>query len=294
MNFTAYLDESGTHSGSDVIAVAGYISTPERWEAFETDWRGVLADHRIDHFHMTDFVARQEQFKGWSEGKRRDCFGRLLAVTNRYAIASIGMSVARKEYDGMFTREADAQVGGPYGLAATMNFLGLGRMLRLLGVYGWIAYVFESGAKGAGQVLQAFTWNEGNPKNKEWLRLLSLKFENRRQFAPLQAADILAYELAKQLPKQLGLNAAKPRAFALRTLAQIPADWGRTGGDNLKMWAEVAHLRAGLLKGDLQPKESAQGVNRATAFVDIAELQERWWWGVVFTGGADWRMLSKA
>jgi hypothetical protein len=47
---TAYFDESGTHSGSEAVAVAGYVSTPDRWERFGQEWREALAAYNIEYF----------------------------------------------------------------------------------------------------------------------------------------------------------------------------------------------------------------------------------------------------
>jgi hypothetical protein len=44
MILAAYFDESGKHHGSKVLTVAGYVSTPERWLAFEKEWKVALAE----------------------------------------------------------------------------------------------------------------------------------------------------------------------------------------------------------------------------------------------------------
>src|SRR5258708_7357699 len=52
-----YFDESGTHDASEAIAVAGYLSTPERWAMFEQEWKKALADFDgLPFFHMADFA----------------------------------------------------------------------------------------------------------------------------------------------------------------------------------------------------------------------------------------------
>jgi hypothetical protein len=39
MIFDVYLDESGTHAASKAVSVAGYLATPERWNAFSVEWK---------------------------------------------------------------------------------------------------------------------------------------------------------------------------------------------------------------------------------------------------------------
>jgi len=82
---------------------------------------------------------------------------------------------------------------------------------------------------------------------------LSQRFENKRDFLPLQAADILAYELYKQLPKTLKLEDT-PARYPLRFLADIPSQWGLMDGYELKKWSDILAIR-GVLEdlGELPP-----------------------------------------
>jgi hypothetical protein len=62
-----------------------------------------------------------------------------------------------------------------------------------------VAYVMDGGVKGKGQLVKAY---ELNRRQSEW-RILSLRFEDDRLFVPLQAADILAYELYREYTRQI-------------------------------------------------------------------------------------------
>jgi hypothetical protein len=77
--FTAYLDESGTHGDGEWVAVAGWLSTPERWAEFEREWLTALSDFGISRFHMVEFAHRKGEFASWSEDERRANFARLAA-----------------------------------------------------------------------------------------------------------------------------------------------------------------------------------------------------------------------
>src|SRR5262245_1995850 len=66
----AYFDESGTHSGSLVTAVAGYVSTAPRWKRFAREWTEALGKANVDCFHMSEYESRKGVFADWSDKKR--------------------------------------------------------------------------------------------------------------------------------------------------------------------------------------------------------------------------------
>ena len=135
--------------------------------------------------------------------------------------------------------------GGTYGLAATACFMEMGRAIHEIDVDAWIAYVFEAGDIGFGQVHKVFHLNVNDPVQKERNRLLSLRFEPKQDFLPLQAADILAYEIYRDASRQKGLH-SRPERYPLRELRQTPNRWYWLGEDNLRQYSEVLELRAEL------------------------------------------------
>lgn len=217
----AYFDDSGTHDRSETVSVGGFISTPERWLKFEEEWRSALEDWGIPMFRMSKFANRARPFTYWTEEQRQQRLSRLLEVIDRNVLASIGAAIPVAEFSSKLSPEAQLYCGGPYGLAMTFIFMDLAPAVRRLhGEEAWIAYIVESGSDGAGEILKVFRENERDPQQKELYRLLSLRFENKRQYLPLQAADILAYELYKHHPRQpVPQHLAR---YPLRKLADIP------------------------------------------------------------------------
>src|ERR1700733_6173726 len=60
---TAYFDESGTHHGAGVSAVAGFTATDPEWSSFSIQWRASLNHHGISGpFHMSEFESRKGEF----------------------------------------------------------------------------------------------------------------------------------------------------------------------------------------------------------------------------------------
>jgi len=285
MCFTAYFDESGTHKGSAAVALAGYLSTTEGWEAFDHQWKPVLKKYGIEFFHMADFAQRQGQFRGWSEDRRRECLRELHDIICGNAIASVGYGLSRAAYDAIVCAKADDFMGGPYGLLASTLLIDFSGLLRLLGVRSLIAYRFESGAEGIGQVASVFDHNLASPGHSAFHRLLSFGIENKRKFTPLQAADILAYELYKQLPRQLGVDPRPRRLFPLPSLARVPHYWGYVTEHNLRTINRIASIAASLSEDQLDYRQKSFEVARGRCSITVQEFQARWRWCARFMVG---------
>jgi hypothetical protein len=204
VTLTGYFDESGTHAGSEAVAVAGFLATPGSWERFEGDWRAALADFGIDLFHMSPFAQRVGDYASWSEEERRERLARLLGIISEHVVGSVGVVIPLPLFDRLFSVGGIARrtTGGPYGLAMSVNILAVARIVEHLAGTPKVAYVFETGAVGRHEAAKIFAANLNNPESRENNRLLSLSFQGKREFAPLQAADILAYELHRELPRQ--------------------------------------------------------------------------------------------
>ena len=204
-----------------------------------------LNDFGLDHFHMTDFANRGSPYNDWTESKRRSNLSRLLNIIKAHVNVSVGVAFQKEAFEFLFSKRMKAICGGPYGLAAVVCMMDVGDRLREIEVDGSVEYVFESGAEGARQVSRVFLANLNDEEQRERYRLSSQKFENKRDFLPLQAADIFAYELYKQLPKTLKLTDVPPR-YPLTFLADIPNRWGFLDGSGLSKFAAVLSMRADL------------------------------------------------
>ena len=66
INAGSYFDDSGTHRGSVVAIIAGYVATKEVWQEVEHQWRGILGEFQekgVHCFHATECLAQAGQFK---------------------------------------------------------------------------------------------------------------------------------------------------------------------------------------------------------------------------------------
>jgi uncharacterized protein DUF3800 len=56
-DYTAYLDASGTHQGSPVVAMAGFVATARAWAKIAKGWTSVLKSFGLPYFHMKEFAS---------------------------------------------------------------------------------------------------------------------------------------------------------------------------------------------------------------------------------------------
>jgi hypothetical protein len=52
--FTAYFDESGTHAGAEVSAMAGFVGDKRQWWKFEKRADKLFKSFHVDIFHTID------------------------------------------------------------------------------------------------------------------------------------------------------------------------------------------------------------------------------------------------
>lgn len=204
----------------DTVALAGYVSAVEKWVKFNRLWRKKLRKAEVgDHFHMTDFNAGKDVYSNWSKKRRDALIGRLLYLIEGTAIFGISAAIVRKDYAALSPDERK-RLGSLYSLCATKVLSLAARWAKQVGASAPIAYVFERGDEGSGQFDETIhRLLRKSPKLAAELRLGTLSFGDKRDWPGLQAADILAFESCRHLPRVIGLDPQAERdvMFALRS-----------------------------------------------------------------------------
>ncbi len=220
MVLAAYFDESGTHRDSPVVAVGGFLSTAERWVTFEEEWRTVLRSNHLEYFHMTDFENRRGPYSGWLDKQREHVIKRLCGIINRSIIGGFSTAVVKDAYE-VVDAQARSLLGTPYSFCAEWCLIMVYRQLTKARNKDRVAYFFESGCRGLERLLQQNQIDQWRAAHQ----VLSLSFGNKKDFLPLQAADILAYETTKQSVRHVGLD-SRPRRLLMENLLRKNSYFG--------------------------------------------------------------------
>ena len=188
--FTAYFDASGDSHSQIALAVAGFVSHAEAWIEWEKEWLSRLRQDGLEYFHRKDLY-------GWERWKRERLIDDLSAIIKTHVSSKAGVVVINSDLQAQLSVKARKKWRvDAYSLAART----IAKEMRIW-ASGWGGkcpeLVFEEGDNGKGDLTYLLE-NDGYPSpifkpKKSYVHRKSGLF--MQAAAPLQAADLLAYEL---------------------------------------------------------------------------------------------------
>ena len=210
-NFIAYFDDGGHTSDSPVISVAAVVAKTAAWELFDAKWSKRLRRAGISSFHMTDYESRKKGFNGWDEHKRLALITDLAAILKNSITWGVGATVTMKDWLAVmpeqFERPDFIAKRGPYPLLFQLCVehilpnVKLNSSQKLACVFDKNHFIRGSLEEHYRDVLKAHPYST---------QLGALTFDTADRAAPLQAADILAYEGHKHIKNQVVENGQRP------------------------------------------------------------------------------------
>ncbi len=194
-----YFDESA-NPHADFICMSGYLADDDNFGALTADWNVLLAKYRIPYLHLADFIASQGVYEelGWREKEKNSqispALDDFIGVIRRHTLAGIGVGLAARTYRDI-TKDARKKEK-----PEVFCFEGVLRLaIERLKKWNWdepICLIFDD-SRDYSMKAYSNLWEvrDRNPDIKRWIA--GIAFGNDEKFAPLQAADFLAYATAK-------------------------------------------------------------------------------------------------
>ena len=246
--FTGYFDDSGRRDGLFPTAVVGgFVARPVEWLGFNHRWKKVLDKYGVDVHHQNKWSNHAKPFDDlevWPETRRHDYLNELIGLITSLDAVSIGAAVPIERFETNFP--SGRQYTSPFGYAAQCVFGRTAEVIKALVPDARIAYVFESGTLGFGEVRRTFDECLSNPTVKEEFGLISLTEAHKRDFMQLQAADIMAYEVFKLYEKGDTKELWNPRYPLKRIGDSMRGSWMTPSEDLLRQSAELAETQRAL------------------------------------------------
>lgn len=224
-----YFDESVRDSGT--FAVAGYGLFPEQAINFSRDWREMLGP--IKAFHMADLVALRGEFKGFTGRDRDALLRRAVELVNRDIAVAFAVSCNRTEFASIAVSLRGLRE--PYSYLCMLCMQTVGNWMRATDIDGDVAYVFESGQEFQEEACDLMNLATKFKEIGELYRYRSHTFAAKCDAAPLQAADLLAWEWTKHHDETVAQPIRPTRASLLALYDQQKYRVRHLAGETLRM-----------------------------------------------------------
>jgi Protein of unknown function (DUF3800) len=208
----AYFDETGTHDQSELVAIVGLISTDEKWQAFDVEWRQLLSNVGIASFHATECNAGRGSFAGLPREIRDDLFKNLTKLVLDHVPAGVEALVLRTDWDalpGLAKHFRD-----PYHFCFESCMHQVSKWSKKNANGEQVELTFANQDKYATRATEVF---KGYKTNSMWKdELGSFTFARAKDKPALQAADLIAFEFFRHISA-----AGKKPEIALRPSTQL-------------------------------------------------------------------------
>jgi hypothetical protein len=196
-------DVSCDHPIRRFLVMAGFLSMAEEWVEFDGRWRKRLAEDDLPYFHMQRFAHcgthPQKPFNStWigQEARRMALMRDLLDIICDHVHYKFAVAVQLDALDALTPETRDAEFGST-PLAVAGSFI-VGLVANWKKIENWQTrpeYFFEDGDVDKGTLMKVIKETTGTDP------IFRPKVDNPAKgivaFTPLQAADILAFEVKK-------------------------------------------------------------------------------------------------
>lgn len=109
-----YVDESGSHAGSPILSIGGYVFLKSRSRAFQREWAGELRRKNAPCFHMTDCANGRAHYKNWKMSERIAHETRLIELTKKYSAFGFAFCLNEEDYYKALGERWSKSAGTPY------------------------------------------------------------------------------------------------------------------------------------------------------------------------------------
>jgi hypothetical protein len=197
--FTCYFDASGTQHDQVALAMAGFMSTAEQWLEFEREWKARLLQDGWKYFHRKELNSRKHS------GLLED----LASIIQNYAMRKFGMVVRVAELHRLVQKEEyDKWNLDAYSYAGRACAAHVRQWAKRNHLASVPELVYATGDKGRSQLEQRLRKDSSNSvRFQPAIDQMDRKTGSVIPAAiPLQAADLLAYELFQPIREMERLN----------------------------------------------------------------------------------------
>jgi hypothetical protein len=201
MVLQAFVDDSYKPNGFFVLG--GYVATAEQWALFAADWEemlpyGTRAPNNQWHFKMSEMALNEERLR------RVPAF---LNIIDKYDITPISACINLKDLEAAIKRIFAINIiidkgaaYNPYMIAFKLlmeAFHGSRQLISMIPGDEPVNFIFDEQAEKNAILRSWDEYRDFKSQNNRWLFGATPRFEDDKQFLPLQAADFQAWAIRR-------------------------------------------------------------------------------------------------
>lgn len=243
----AYFDESGTHDGSPVVCMGGYIFDAEKAKSLTVGWQKMLEDFgsagtQLPYFHMTDITKVDKlgmgigMYKHLTREECNNCAMEAIRLIKKHATWGVMISLDLADFAVMPHKESFPT---PYSFVAFQTMMAVRFWANQANYRGEIAYIYESGADHNAEAHKLMAEVENIPELRGAYRYGSHTFQEKTTALPLQCADILAWHSFTHVRRK---RAGDTLRKDLQALLDVPTKYNHY--DQAAALKMLQHMRA--------------------------------------------------
>jgi len=199
---TAYFDDSGTSPTDPVAVVAGYLASARMWNRFNEQWESLLRKYEITKVHRAELENFKGEFANWKPARRTEFVKKAHAIIRRCTYVGVGLALIKDDLKDEIPKDT---------ALAQFEIFSWCAHGCLAGIRSWcddkkhqehVEYVFEAGTEGQNQFHRTMEVLYKDSLTRAQNRIQGWSFQGK-ETAPLQAADIIAYEFYKFIKNEV-------------------------------------------------------------------------------------------
>jgi hypothetical protein len=235
MVMRGYIDES---YDSHIFTLSCLMATPHDWMWIESAWKKVLRNknkelkkagrQQISRYHATHCNGRSHEFEGWSQEEQIAFVKELLSVFRRFMTNSVAYSIPIADFVTVFPEHKAKPLPQMYGFLVKFLMTEINVQIAEIGVGYRVKPVnialFHDRSSFDAIILDAFNQMMADPTFTGKKMFSSVTSTGWETCIPLQLADLMAYELFKDVS---GKIAGRKRRKTLESMLSNDLFGGR-------------------------------------------------------------------
>ncbi len=197
--FVAHTDES---EEQDIYLIAAYVHMADRWMSFADEWNDRCKNHdpKITFFHAVEAEEGSGQFTGIRREFRNLKVRELAAIIQKWIPGSIHCWLNKRDYDAHYRGKVSKEYDDPYLVLFywIINLMAMGNVH--FNVAKPVDFIFD---EKKGHEKRALNWyfkiQELASEGMQQLLGNTPLFRTDQEVVPLQAADMLAWNLRRKI-----------------------------------------------------------------------------------------------